>query len=161
MVIGFDLDGVILTFPGYNFIKKTRAGYILLRYLVKIRIFRETFYRLAVRPNRNIKKVLLSLKNRGDKIVIISGNPGPNEFIEKYLKRKDIPFDDLLLWKNNEPKMFFKLNKIFEGGCNIYIDDEPLIVIFLERQLSSSWDFQAIYFHNQSLVELKKIFHLS
>ena len=158
MIVGFDMDGVILYFPGYNLVKRMGLDKILLTRLIRNRFFRQVFYYLIVRVNKNVKEILISLKEKGDRIVIISCNPSPNGFLEKYLRKNSIPFDGLHLWNRRCPELFFKMLAVQREKCDLYIDDRLLVVQFLHTHLQAKC--KLVHFKSQRMPELKKIFYL-
>jgi len=162
-VIGIDLDGVAIWSPFYNTGKQIARIDEIDMYLYHLSWFkslRALFYS-RVRPNPEIIDLVKELKQRGDRIVIISGHADRcvNE-LTNCLTKMELPFDHmrLLVAKDYLSYRIFKLKMIIETGCQFYIEDRRRMVRYLRRELNG----QCQIFHYQdqnpeSLSEIRRV----
>jgi len=166
MIIGFDLDGVIFNppVPFYGLIKKNNLDFLLHRFR-KVATIRNIFYSF-IRINQDMVKFLNQLAEGGHRIVIISGHS--NEYTEEVsacLRNNGVPFNELCLFSEEyrSHSQFsysqFKLEKIVEERCNLYVEDRLDIVRFLREHLGGIC--RVIHYRNhRSLIELKQILEI-
>ncbi|MBU4030619.1 hypothetical protein KJ756_00390 [Patescibacteria group bacterium] len=135
-VIGFDLDGVVFRppVPFYGLIKGIDFNFLVRRLRGKD-AFRKFFYD-GIKVNRQIKRLLENLEEKGYKIVAISGHSADCEAeVSGCLKRNKIFFNDLYLCPNGRSHKRFKLEKIQETNCLFYVEDRLDIVDFLRKKV--------------------------
>ncbi len=160
-VIGFDLDGVVFSppVPFYELIKDIDLNF-LVKKLKKKDVFKKLFYG-GIKVNGQIKELLENLRERGYKIVIISGHPEEckTELITCLNKHK-IFFHDMHLCPDGDSHKEFKLEKIKETNCSFYIEDRWDIVDFLRGKIGSAC--YIIHYHERYSIinELKILFNI-
>ena len=138
--MGFDADGVFIRPPGFNFGKRVaKIDKVDMRFyrFSRFRLLRRVFYSL-VRPNSEMIDLTKERKQRGDRIIVISGHSilCIREF-KIYLTKVGMPFDDICLFDPNKFTSYleFKLRMIIELGCDVYIEDLIEVVNYLEKHL--------------------------
>ena len=138
--MGLDADGVFIWPPGFNLGKRvTRIDEVDTRlyHFSRFKLLRMIFYSL-VRPNPEMIDLTKERKQRGDRIIIISGHSNLciREF-EIYLTKIGMPFDDICLFDPNNfiSYLEFKLQTIIELKCDVYIEDLKAVVDYLRENL--------------------------
>lgn len=158
MVIGFDLDGVVFNQFFNGWFRSINLTFI--HFLKKISVLKNIFYK-AITINQEMAEIIKQLSERGDQIVIISGHSdGCLNEVENLFVNNKIPFDKICLFsKKNKFYFEFKLIRIIQERCNIYVEDRKDIVDFLDKELKGSC--QIIHFKgNHSLAELRVLLGL-
>lgn len=139
MIIGIDLDGVIFNSRAPRlifFLSKKINLSLLFSFFSRINFFRKNFYNRAIEVNQNMAWVMRKCKNKGWRVVIISGHPSSGrKEIKSWLKKYNIPYDKLCLSPNGRKPKRFKWRKILEYGCDFFIDDNWDIVKYLRKKL--------------------------
>jgi len=140
IVVAVDADGVFIWPPFFNLGKwVARIDKVDMRFyrFSRFRLLRMIFYSL-VKPNPEMIDLIKKLKQRGDRIIIISGHFDLciREF-KAYLTKIGMPFDDICLFNPSKFTSYqkFKLETIKKLGCDVYIEDLREVVEFLEERL--------------------------
>ena len=129
----FDLDGVVVRDP----LKLSQQSLIEIfanRLILPTKIGK--FFYLFRQPNKNVFFWIENRKKRGEKIIITSATVETHrELVEKWLKKYQLPYDELLLRKVDEKLIEFKMRLIKETGCRFHLDDNFKVVTGLQKLL--------------------------
>jgi hypothetical protein len=155
IIFGSDLDGVIFIppLPFYGLFKRVNFDYFLYR-LRRKQTLRNAFYSL-IRVDGRVVEILRQVVAQEHEVVIISGHSSEcMKEVSVCLKRYNVPFNKLCLCPDGQSYPKFKLDKITELGCNIYLEDRADIVWFLRQHLDGIC--QIIHYKNhRSLFQLQ------
>ena len=130
MIIGFDVDGIIAKAPlrvdkllrywgrGWNRLLSTSIGKLLYRQLRCV--------------DTSTKKVVCRLRAEGYQIVIatyvLEKHRGE---VEGWLTKNQVPFDRLVLAKEMETSLSFKVRVIKEERCEYFVEDQDQLALAL------------------------------
>jgi uncharacterized HAD superfamily protein len=124
--IGFDVDGVIAKAPLglHKFLRYYQRGWNRLL-LNPLGIF---LYRKLRKADKGIREAMGQLKSEGHQIIIISYIIERNkDQLERWLKENMVPFDKMVVAKEGESPLEFKVRAIIEEKCDVYVEDQPTL----------------------------------
>ncbi len=134
MIVGFDVDGVIAKAP----LRLDK----LLRYYSKwwnkllLNPVGKFLYKKLRRVDKYAKDAICELHDTGHQIVIITyAFAGNKEVIKEWLTKHEVPFDKIIVAKEKESPLEFKIRAVKEEKCDYYIEDQYELVCALTRAL--------------------------
>jgi FMN phosphatase YigB (HAD superfamily) len=157
IVCGIDIDGVLAEFPFHRPCERLKLDYFFAYYLRRFRLLNLAFYKL-LKVNHKMAEILRKADEYGHKIVAITGHIVSNEKLLKgFLKDNEIPVHELHPMHPIHHRSYFqfKLDKIIETECNLYIEDRADLVKFLATNQARC---RIIHFSNDpaSFLEIEK-----
>lgn len=79
--------------------------------------------------DEGVREILCRLHDSGHKIVIATYVfENHSRLVEKWLKKKGIPLDELILAKKEESASQFKVRAVLQGKCDYFIEDHGILV---------------------------------
>ncbi len=134
VIIGFDLDGVVANRP-----RIFKLNHIKGKYRVKLPVWEQWFWRIVMwirEPSRRMVEQLKSHKERGDKIILISGRLA---FLEDltlwWLNRHNLRkyFDKVIINLENVQPHMYKASKIKSEKVGKFYEDELFAAEYLKE----------------------------
>ncbi len=126
MIVGFDVDGVIAKAP-LRLDKLLRGGEGEWNRLLSTSLGRFLYANLRF-VDKGTREVLCQLQAYGQLIIIATyAFEKHRGEVEKWLKRKEVPFDKLILAREMESSLEFKVRAILEQKCDYFVEDQPTL----------------------------------